>query len=508
MRNLPSGLALIAALTYSPGFASKDNPLVAEEPSHQAQLPKALPSKTVVVNLPQKDPILSAEVIASSHYYRDSTLQTIVDEVIQKKPKSCLGYQKITSLSVEDAERILTPRFKKLLLDADKNEEECESLLQEIFTPRHFEIKPNEVIDILALSEEKVLEFLTGESNLLGPAIYLTRDDYDHMAGQKHRIDPRVFLLPAETVRKWFYTQYPTWEKKSLEDYEAADKTLLRPHLFSTYFTFPTNREERPAYYRNNALSFLTQKMVQDIRTTAQKIIDATTEQDRIVIFGNTPYFVGRAMEHLLQNSMPSQKRTLIHLPFSGAPNTSSERNAFSAADDIVTAERYAHFKNRLETLGLSPENPSMMEGTTYFVDVIGSGSGPAFTIGTLLREFSRKTHETHPNFEIIALNEFLEDNDANMAIASKPANDGETVQLSFPSKKSCHFTVPARVFYLEGHGQLDFIPDQCSATRIVPKFNAKFWSPSFDHTLKAPLNSIAQILLEHFDENLKALDK
>ncbi|MGN6670630.1 MAG: hypothetical protein ACTHJ4_03755, partial [Candidatus Nucleicultricaceae bacterium] len=240
---------------------------------------------------------------------------------------------------------------------------------------------------------------------------------------------------------------------------------------------------------------------------TAQKIIDATTEQDRIGLFGNTPYFGGRAMEHLLQNSTPSQKRTLIHLPFSGAPNTFSDRNVFSSADDIVTAERYAHFKNRLETLGLSPENPSMMEGTTYFVDVIGSGSGPAFTMETILREFSRKNHETHPNFEIIALNEFLEDDDRNMAIASKPANDGETVQLSFPSKESCHFSVPARVFYLEGHGQLDFIPDQCPATRIVPKFNAKFWSPSFDHILKAPLNSMAQILVDHFDENLKALD-
>lgn len=498
---------VISAWMCSTGFASNHQSLQLEETHpQQGHNPKGLSSKTVVISLPQEDPVMSHSVI-NAHIYSDQALQEIIDEEIKGKPKYYYGYHKIDSLSVEEAESILKARVTTLIMKMGKCEAECNELLQKIFTSRHFEVKPQEIIDILALSEEEVFKFLDKVS-YLNSAIFNSSDHHDHMAKEQHRIDPRVFLLPAETVRKWFYTHYNTWKKMPLEEYEAKDKALLLPQLFSTYFTFPEKHEERPAYYRHNALSFLTQKMIRDIRAVAQKIIDATTEQDRIVIFGNTPYFVGRAMEHLLQNAVPSNKRTLIYLPFSGAPNTRSVRNLFGASDDVVTDERFAHFKKRLETLGLSPENPSMREGTTYIVDVIGSGAGPAFTIKTILREFLKRNHETYPSFEIISLNKFIEECDRNMAIASKPADDGETTQLSFPSKEECHFMVPARVFYLEGHHHLDFIPDQCPATRIIPKFNPKFWSASFDHVLTAPLNSIAQILRDHFDENLKGLDQ
>ena len=103
-------------------------------------------------------------------------------------------------------------------------------------------------------------------------------------------------------------------------------------------------------------------------------------------------------------------------------------------------------------------------------------------------------------------MNTFKEDEERHHLIASHFAQDDEHLELSFPSKKEVRFKVPAQVIFLKGHGSLDFIPDQCPATRIVPKYNPKFWTPEYDHLLTAPLSSIAQILLEHFDENLRVL--
>lgn len=65
---------------------------------------------------------------------------------------------------------------------------------------------------------------------------------------------------------------------------------------------------------------------------------------------------------------------------------------------------------------------------------------------------------------------------------------------------------VPAQVLLLPNHGILDSMPDSCPITRIVPKYNARFWTKEFDDLLTAPLSSIRKILLEHFDENVKAL--
>lgn len=386
-----------------------------------------------------------------------------------------------------------------------------EEMLVEHGGDKPIEIKA--IHDILELDEEGIFKFLRDEP-YLNSAIFNSRVVerkgqapyyHDHMEREYYRIDPRVFLIPGETVRKWFYTCGSGYWVMSPEEYEQTDKATLKPELFSKYFTFPETVEERSAYYRTHAVSFLTQEMIRDTLSVARKIIAQTTPEDRVIIFGNTPYFIGRALDHLISLSdTPAPK--VIYLPFSGAPNIRSARNAGGWHKDMVTAERLEHFKGRLTQAGLMADNKEMLKGTTYIVDVIGGGSGPSFTMETILRDFQEKASEAVPNFEVISINRFVKDEERHHMIASKFAEDGEHLELSFPSKEHPKFKVPAQVMYLPGHVALDFVPDKCMATRIVPKYNPCFWSSEYDYLLEAPVSSIGQILLDHFDENLKAL--
>lgn len=57
-----------------------------------------------------------------------------------------------------------------------------------------------------------------------------------------------------------------------------------------------------------------------------------------------------------------------------------------------------------------------------------------------------------------------------------------------------------------KGHSVLDFIPDQCPATRVVLKYNPSYWAPEYDDYLTRPPSSMASLMLEHFDENIRVL--
>lgn len=356
--------------------------------------------------------------------------------------------------------------------------------------------------DIFSLNEKET-DIVLAKTLLLADGIF---DGIDYFHKKFSQIDPQVFLLPAETVRKWFYTSCSTYKKISIEKYENCDKNLLEPAIFSRYFNFPTDPKDRPAYYRSNSMGFLNQKMIEDILQVAKRILNITVENDRIVIFGNTPYFVGRAIQFLINQSDSPIHPTIINFPFSGAPNTITSRNACHYEDDLVTPKRLVHFQKRLNSLGLMSNNADLLKGTTYIVDVIGSASGPAFMMETILRDFSKNKPGEIPNFQIISLNEFDNDLERSARIVSHFAKDGEKLELSFPSKEKTHFKIPAQVIYLPGHGDLDFGPDRNPSTRIFPKYNPIFWTDAYDDLLTKAPSGMAQILLDYFDENLKAL--
>lgn len=337
------------------------------------ETPKNSPliTKTTIIDFSTPQPIIPATYFIEK--CKDD-LQTIIKEEKAGNPTSQFGWKEILDLSKEEAKLYLTEAVSELLKEDDLKNEEKEHLFHNIFSERHFPSlvpRPND-IDTSALDEKSLFDFLS-RLPYLDDAIFSSRDGHDHMQQEQDRIDPRVFLLKPDVVRKWYYTYKCIADRMSAEEYEKADHSQLKPELFSQYFTFPDTSEERSAYYRTHKISFLSQELIQNIYLTAQRILKQTTFKDRIVIFGNTPYFVGRALERIM-SQYPEQANTypkVIYLPFSGAPNIKSARNPFGFFYDPVTPHRFAHFKNRLRSLGLLSDNTSLLEGITYIVDVI-----------------------------------------------------------------------------------------------------------------------------------------
>jgi hypothetical protein len=239
--------------------------------------------------------------------------------------------------------------------------------------------------------------------------------------------------------------------------------------------------------------------------------MNVTKQGDYIIIFGNTPYFVGRALQKIASNKPnDSNYRVIIEFPFSGSPN--SQRN-LATSKDLVTQSRLDHLKKRFKKVGLDPDNKQLQNHSVYFIDVIASGGGLAYVIEELLREF-KQADIPIPNFNIIILNkinitvgEGLTDNatnEKNSRIAKKSAGDGQHLTLFFPSKYNPHFSVDSQIIYLEGHHLLDDLPS--NQWRVFPENNAAYWQPEYDYRFTLPKSKGIQALFEFFDTNINNL--
>jgi len=283
--------------------------------------------------------------------------------------------------------------------------------------------KPSCVKDdsaILTAPEEEQIAFLKSagylEINIFNALAY-GRDPMK----DRFRTTPLAYLIPKDVVRK-FYFQRSYWKYSDYEGSYAKYNTVTDrsfdqyvDEIFSTkYFGIPEKKAERKKYFLESDFSFLSQKNITSVFTAAKGILKATSREDNIVIFGNTPYFVGRALQMLAEEN-PEIKRNIIIFPFSGSPN-SVRPNNFPNNNDIVTSENLSHLKKRLRGHGLMADNPELLTKETYFVDCIASGSGPAYTIETILRDFQEQGVKETPKFKIIALNEFTFEDDGEEA--------------------------------------------------------------------------------------------
>ncbi len=222
-------------------------------------------------------------------------------------------------------------------------------------------------------------------------------------------------MLPPETIRKFFLEKQQGWMNHYEKKYQAYNQIDGRTfedyidHIFSLkYFGLPDDKDTEA--YLTRDISFLTQENIRYVFQAAQRIIDITNKNDNIVIFGNTPYFVGRAIELILKQN-PDLVRNVIFFPFSGSPNR-TRLGSFPTPNDIVTIDRLNHLKERLTKHGLMADNADLPTKTTYFVDIIASGAGPAYTIETILRNFQVRGERKIPDIRLISLNEFILDVD------------------------------------------------------------------------------------------------
>lgn len=313
-----------------------------------------------------------------------------------------------------------------------------------------------------------------------------------------------AFVAYEQNFAKNFSGYKPTITVTDFEEYKKRFPEQAAAIFSEKYFGIPTDPAARKAYFLHHPLGFFTQELVHNIYGVAKKIMATTKQGDYIVIFGNTPYFVGRALQQLIAHQPDNPNyRLLIEFPFSGSPNRVRENNIpLEAGVDVVTADRLRHLQDRLKKVGLI-DNPDLANHAVYLVDVVASGGGPAYVLEEIIRH-CQQTGARVPDFTIISLNkiDIAQENDTrNAKIAQHSAGDGQTVTLYFPSKENPHFTVDDKVIYLKNHDLLDLLPSD--AWRIFPNYNAAYWNTRYDSLLTAPKSKTQSMILEFFDTNL-----
>lgn len=282
-------------------------------------------------------------------------------------------------------------------------------------------------------------------------------------------------------------------------------------YLLNRHFTFPENPVDRPAWYLTHDLSIFTQGLMQSVYQTAKRIYSKTAPEDNIIIFGNTPYYIGRALKVMLEGQESTRK--LIEFPFSGNPN-SIRPGSFNYLPNIVTPSRFKHLQDRLEGHGFF--NPAFYGNNhTYIIDVVGMGGGIIYTLDTIVDCLVQRGHnpqELLKNVSIMALNQFFgelghESYEARheAIIGQRNIMDGAVDVLTFPHYKEPRYKVPVEVIYTPYHETLDMGVDKFSyLLRGVPQYNAAFWHPAFDSLFTQETLANRKILMEHFDSNIR----
>lgn len=404
----------------------------------------------------------------------------------------------------------LTPREVKSLFSdwiiRVYGEEEGKKIINNYFTDKYFgaaekteeEKTPYQIVTEDPYLETHIFNALRSTSNRPG------REENMEEARKRWNVKT-LFLTPEEVFNALpgNTTNILNLESGTFEEFKEKYPEKAEA-IFSEKFFIPRDPAERKSYFLTHSLGFFDQKLVDDIYQTAKRIMKLTHQGDCIVIFGNTPYFVGRALHKLISLNPDNENyRTIIEFPFSGSPNRVRPLS-FPDYKNLVTSERLEHLQTRLQKVGLSIENKSLQKQGIYFVDVIATGSGVAYVIEEILRSFITANEEI-PNINIISLNQIdiHNENDVrNAQIAEQNAADGDKLLLFFPNKSNPHFAVDAYVIYLPGHGLLDNLPS--IEWRIFPEYNPAYWLPEYDYILHWPEGEIAHILLEFFDTNLE----
>lgn len=285
-----------------------------------------------------------------------------------------------------------------------------------------------------------------------------------------------------------------------------SDDERIKAIFNYKHFGIPAGESARKAHFLENDFAFLSQALIRNIYEVAVKIMSQTLPGDTLVIFGNTPYFVGRALHHLISNDPESSNdRTIIEFPFTGSPGRFRGGNNFPKLQDILTRERLAHFRERLRSVGLSSDNPQLSTHATYFIDVVCSGAGIAFTAEQILRDFQSKGMES-PHLNVISIRKINihdEEDPRNATIAQENPDQNGHTKLYFPHLGECHFSMDCYQIYLPGHEALDFL--QSSDHRAFPVYHAFYWQKQYDFLLTRKKPHF-EIVKEYFDTNIKHL--
>ena len=487
-----------------------------------------------IILIPAQPNLVSSEKI--THIFNLSRQRHIQyflerDALLCTSSRNCL-------LTPEEARLYGESLFKREAQKMGLSEEECAAKMAVYFSDKNFGLEP-------VKKEDHTPKGIWGrEHNATRHLIGMLRDGSPGFEGTLVRAAKRwhletMLLTPEEayeqvskkttyrTVQeccygappdvKWTFEEMtnPPYTKRSLKEFQQAfphQAEIFSDKYFVGKVFQECDPEKRQAGLLQSSFGIMNAENVKHFIKVARQMMALSDAGDTFVIFGCSPYFVGRALEHVCGQKGPQPSRRVIFFPFSGSPNHPRLGSLQTDADN-VTESRYHHLQNRLKNAGLTSTNPALNDHTIHFVDVIGSGAGPAFVMEEILRDF-QKAHIASPQLHVCSLNAFVPQNDVtprskdtiqrHQSITDNNVNDGETCILSFPSKQDVHFRVPATVTHLPCHADFDMIADE---NRMVPQYNAYLWNDSYDERiLKRPLTKVQQAMQDYFDIHARAV--
>lgn len=416
-------------------------------------------------------------------------LERILQDARNEEERNSQGLLKVSFVSVEEARGCFEEYFSSILTQEEKEK----GLLDKILSHRYFGENSSPFVTL----QERDKIFKTDIEFLFSMAIALrTGNPMGLMEAKKAWSPITVALLDPkkalEISRTALFSHLLREAPDSLLN-EIFSENYFSPLSFSSDFDLDT-------YFRSSDLGKFSGALIFSIYESAKEIMKKSKKGDIIVIFGNTPYFVGKALKHIISPDVEdSNYREIIEFPFSGHPNRISGRNEnlqFSG-QDLVTLGRLAHLKERMKNAGLSSSNQRLLTSTTYFIDVIETAGGLSYVIELLLKDFLSQG-EALPNLNIIKLNpEF------SPFVLKEKANREGYVKFYFPSVKAPHFLIDGFEMILS---EIEVLDDAPAEMRGFPKYNAMYWQKEYDQRLVRPGDDLISLLDHYFDTHIKAL--
>lgn len=445
-----------------------------------------------IVNLPDGHNVITSECIWKQPLLADDLKRVVHSafQVINVKDGAAAIENPIHWLSVEEARTII--KFSNVLISCEirLNKEQWESLEKELFSEKYFSKvvqTPSKERDPLVFYSSFILNALRAK-NIEDAQKIMDEGIKQNISSLNRSLDRFYFLNPTEAERK-FFDQFKVWENSSLIN-EEIKNVIFSP----VYFGYPTTVE---AYLQRQGGLF-SDKCCGDVYESAIAILNSTEDESIIVIFGNTPALIGVALKHILKSTDRYGRRQVINFPFSGAPNKlrGFDVKALKIKDVLVTEERRNHLINRFKKYEIGPSaSEDIKDKRIYFVDYILSGSGIAYALEELAKEF-RDEKKEFPQCAVIALNEInIADKHfkGNEMISESSVSDGCEGMLLFPSKEDVHLEIPVKVCVCKSLNLLANIDD---FWRYFPQYKPMFWSSEYDtKLLEAPLSEAAQLV-------------
>lgn len=488
-----------------------------DEPEKIRELANILYPLKIFKAFPDDDNLITKGVILERY---SEGIKTLIDVYEGNIPS--VTSARIIALTPKEARDIFSDYVTQNL----KSKKNIQRDLNIIFSDKYFGQPKSENVSDEEIINLNMKYFIKSMDFILDGLRFPEYRDFNFQRFRKSlsEVDPRFLLIDGKKVYEEYLKHNPQYQKKAIkflmgENDKSSARTereakevfkKINDEIFLSYafFGIPDNKKERERFFlKKRVLGLLSQWLIKNIYHGAKKILSMSHKGDYIVIFGNTPYFVGRALNRLASTNPKKQSyRHVVPFPFSGSPNRNRwEDGELPTPENLVTPSRLRHLKERLKNVGLSCDNEKLLKVNTYFVDAIGSGKGPLYVIEAIIRN-CKKTKGEIPHIAMISLNEvLLYDKEKRINLITKKKGLNKITTFFLPNKSNPHLSIPNYEAYVHGHGLLDNIEN---SMRMLPEYNAYLWNKKYDYLLTQEPQQHKKVILEYFDANIDRLMK